>query len=74
MGTISVPDDLYREALDLAKAQRVSVNDVFVSAFTEQLSAWNRLKERAARGSREQFLAVLDKVLAVEPEGRDHIG
>jgi len=73
MSTISVPDDLYRKALDLAKAQQISVDDVFASAFVEQLSAWSRLKERAARGSREQFLAVLDKVPEVEPEEIDRI-
>jgi hypothetical protein len=73
MSTISVPDELYRKAMDLAKAQQVSVDDVFASAFTEQLSVWNRLKARASRGNRDQFLAVLDTVPDVEPEELDRI-
>jgi hypothetical protein len=73
MSTISVPDEIYQKALDFAKAQRVSVDDVFTSAFIEHLAAWNRLKERASRGNREEFLAILDRVPAVEPEEHDRI-
>ncbi len=73
MSTISIPDEIYQKALDFAKAQHVSVDDVFTSAFMEHLDAWNRLKERAARGRREEFLKVLDKVPAVEPEEFDRI-
>jgi hypothetical protein len=35
------------------------------------MAAWERLKQRASRGSREKFLAVLDKVPDVEPEEFD---
>ena len=73
MSKVNVPDDIYQKALDFAKAQQVSVDDVFTSAFMEHLAAWNRLKEQAARGSREEFLAVLDRVPAVEPEEHDRI-
>jgi hypothetical protein len=66
--SVSVPDELYQKAVEIAKAQRVSVGEVFASAFAEQLSAWERLQQRAARGSREKFLAALDKVPDVEPD------
>jgi hypothetical protein len=54
-----------------AKAQRVSVDEVFASAFAEQVSAWERLQQRAARGTREEFLAALDKVPDIEPDDSD---
>ncbi len=71
--TVSVPDALYQKAVEIARAQDVSVDEVFASAFAEQLARWDRLKERATRGSREKFLAKLDKVPDVEPEDYDRI-
>jgi hypothetical protein len=69
--SVSVPDELYQKALEIAKAQRVSVDEVFASAFTEQLSAWKRLQRRADGGTHEKFLAALDKVPDVDPDGHD---
>jgi hypothetical protein len=45
----------------------------FASAFAAQLGAWERLQRRAARGSREKFLAVLDAVPDTEPEEQDRL-
>jgi hypothetical protein len=70
---VSVPEELYRRAVEIAKSQNVSVDEVFASAFAEQLAAWEGLKNRAARGSREAFLATLDKVPDVEPEEYDRL-
>ena len=69
--SVSVPDELYQKAVEIAKAQRVSVDEVFASAFAEQLSAWERLQQRAACGTREKFLAALDKAPDVEPDDYD---
>ena len=71
--SLSVPDELYQKAVEIANAQRVSVDDVFASAFAEQLSAWERLQQRAARGTRQKLLAVLDKAPDVEPEDYDRL-
>jgi hypothetical protein len=71
--SVSVPDELYQKAVEIANALRVSVDEVFASAFAEQLSAWERLQHRAARGTREKFLAVLDKAPDVEPEDYDRL-
>lgn len=70
---VSVPEELYQKAVEIAKTQQVSVDEVFASAFVEQLAAWERLKQRAARGTREGFLAALDKVPDVEPEEYDRL-
>jgi hypothetical protein len=49
------------------------VDDVFATAFSEQFSAWQRFRERAKRGDRDTFLAILSQVPDVEPEAYDRI-
>ena len=71
--SVSVPEELHEKAVEIAKAQRVSVDEVFASAFLEQLAAWERLQQRAARGNREKFLAVLDRVPDAESEEQDRL-
>jgi hypothetical protein len=71
--SVSVPEELHKKAVEIAEAQRVSVDEVFASAFVEHLAAWERLQQRAARGSREKFLAVLDRVPDTEPEDQDRL-
>lgn len=34
--SVSVPEELYQKAVEIARAQRVSVDEVFASAFAEQ--------------------------------------
>ena len=70
---VSVPEDLYQKAAEIAAVQHLSVDEVFASAFADQLAAWERLRQRAARGDREEFLAVLDKVPNVEPDEYDRL-
>lgn len=70
---ISVPEDLYKQALEIAEAQKVSVDEVFASAFAEQLAARASLRRRAARGVRDKFLAVLENAPDIEPEEYDRI-
>lgn len=69
--TINVADDLYQRAAEIAAQENVPVEELFTSAFEERLREFERLKQRASRGSREKFLAVLDKVPAVEPADYD---
>jgi len=70
---VSIPDDLYKKAVEIANARQVSVDEVFASAFAEQLLAWERLRERATRGDRKKFSAVLDRVPDVEPDDSDRL-
>jgi hypothetical protein len=46
---------------------------VIASAFAEHLAAWERLKKRGAKGRRDAFVRVLEKVPDVEPEEYDRI-
>ena len=69
--SVSVPEELYKKAVEMAEAQHLSVDEVFASAFAEQLASWERLRQRAARGDREKFLAVVDRAPDDEPEDYD---
>jgi hypothetical protein len=71
--SIDIPEDLYRQAREIADSQHLSIDDVISSAFAEQLAAWERLKQRAARGQQDAFLKLLDKVPDVEAEEFDRL-
>jgi hypothetical protein len=71
--SVNIPEELYQQALEIAESQHLSVDDVISSAFAEHMGVWERLKQRAARGNRESFLAVLDKVPDVEPDEYDRV-
>jgi len=43
--SVSVPEELYQKAVEIANAQRVTVDTVFASAFAEQLSSCQRLQQ-----------------------------
>lgn len=69
MSTISLrlPDSLHAQARALAKADHISINQLVTTALAEKIAALltaEYLEARAARGTREAFDAVLDKVRA----------
>lgn len=72
MKTVSIrlPNSLHRGVKELANREGVSMNQIIATAVAEKLSALmtaDYLEERARRGSRERFEAVLGKVPDVEP-------
>ncbi len=69
--SVNVPEELYRRAAEVAASENISVDELFASAFEERVLEFERLKERAARGSYEKFLRVMSKVPAVEPPEYD---
>jgi hypothetical protein len=68
----SVPRDLYQEAVEIAASNHISVEEFFRRTLQERV-AWEKLQIRAARGDRQKFLAVLNKVPDVEPEDYDKL-
>jgi hypothetical protein len=68
---IEVPEELYEQARLISAAKHIAVDDVFASALADHLAIWRKLQARAARGSREEFLKVLDLVPDVDPEEYD---
>ncbi len=67
MSVISVrlPESLHKQLREAAQREGISIDQITASAVSEKLAAWataDYLKERAARGSRDKFNAVLAKV------------
>jgi|SoiMethySBSTD1v2_1073268.scaffolds.fasta_scaffold6855968_1 hypothetical protein len=71
--TIDVPDELYRRATEIAAAENVSVEDLFSSAFEERIIEFERLKEKAERGSYQKFLQAMAKIPSAQPAESDRL-
>ena len=74
--SLRLPDYLHKSVRDLAQREGISINQLITLAVAEKMSALmteDYLQERAARGSREKFDAVLAKVPNVEPEEYDRL-
>ena len=70
---VNIPEELYRQASEIAASENVSVDELFASAFEERLLELERLKSKASRGSYEKFMQVMAKVPAVEPPDFDRL-
>ena len=70
---VTVPDAVFRQIAELAAQQQVSVERIVSAALAEQLSGWTRAERMGRLGSRERFLAALDKVPASEPAPEDRL-
>lgn len=71
---IQLPDSLYRSLLKLAEQDGITMDQFIAAAVAEKIAALtteNYLQERARRGDRSKYEAVLAKVPDVEPEGQD---
>ena len=78
MSTLSlrIPNSLHRELRDLADREGASINQIISAAVGEKVAALKTLdylRDRARRGSRQLFDAVLAKVPDVEPEALDRL-
>jgi hypothetical protein len=78
MSTISLrlPESLHDQVRELARRDNVSINQFIATALAEKMSALltvDYLAERASRGSRKQFDAVLSKVRNAPAEPVDHL-
>jgi uncharacterized protein (DUF1778 family) len=74
--SLRLPKTMYNQLKTAAKAEGISMNQFIMLAVAEKiatLSTMNYLEERAKRGSREKFLAVLEKAPDVEPEEYDRL-
>ena len=71
--SVKIPEELYRRATEVAAAENIPVDDLFASAFEERLLEFERLKDRASRGSYQRFMRVMSKVPAVQPPEQDRL-
>jgi hypothetical protein len=71
---VQIPDSLKKSLQDFADRDGISIDQFISTAIAEKLSALmteNYLKERAKKGSRAKYEAILAKVPDVEPEVYD---
>jgi len=74
--SLRLPKTMFGQLREAAKAEGISMNQFIMLAVAEKiatLSTLDYLSERAKRGSRERFLAVLEKAPDVEPEEYDRL-
>ena len=72
--SLRLPESLHKRIKNLADQEGISMNQFITLAVTEKMSALmtvDYLKERAKRGSRQKFEAILANVPDVEPEEYD---
>ncbi len=69
--TISLPEELLRQAADLAVSEGLSVEQFVSEKLSEQFAGLEYLKRRAERADVEKFRAALSHIPDVEPEDYD---
>ncbi|MFN5863426.1 MAG: toxin-antitoxin system HicB family antitoxin [Pseudanabaena sp.] len=73
---VQIPDSLHKSLSELASRDGISIEQFISTASAEKLSALmteSYLSERANRGSRAKYEAILAKVPDVEPEAYDKV-
>ena len=74
--SITIPDSIYNSVQALASKENMSIDQFVALALGEKMSALmteDYLLQRAKRGQRDKFLAVLDATPDVEPIEEDKI-
>ncbi len=78
MSTLSLrlPESLHKRLAEVAESEGISINQLINSAVAEKMSALltqEYLSDRAKRGSRSRFDAILSKIPDAEPESHDRL-
>ena len=78
MSTLSLrlPESLHKSARELAKKEKISINQLITLALAEKVAAigaQDYLENRAKRASEAKFNAAMDKVADAEPPDYDRL-
>ncbi len=78
MSTLSLrlPDSLHEQIKVLAKNDGISINQFISSAVAEKMSALmteEYLAKKASAGSRQAFIAAMEKVPNIDPDKGDEL-
>ena len=74
--SLRLPDSLHKSARELAKKEKISINQLITLALAEKLSALGAeeyLESRASRASEAKFDKAMKKVARNVPEERDRL-
>lgn len=73
---LRLPDSLFKHAKRLAEKEHTSINQLFVSAIAEKISAleiYDLLSERAQSADEKLYLKAMSKVKNRKPQKGDEI-
>ncbi len=73
MPRISLPEEVFQKAAELAAKDQVSVEKFVAAALSEQLAAREHLNQRAKRANKERFQSALNAIPDVEPKPHDRL-
>jgi len=73
MKAVSLPEEIVRQAEELAALEHISVEELVSAALSEQVAAAEYLRRRGERVSLETFRAALDRIPDAEPEPHDRL-
>jgi predicted transcriptional regulator len=74
--SLRLPESLHKKVKELAKQDKMSINQFINAAIAEKVSALLTkayLEERAKRGSKKKFQKALSKVKDTEPDEGDEL-
>jgi predicted P-loop ATPase/GTPase len=71
--TVNVSEELYHRAAEIAARENISIEELLALAFEERVLEFERLKEKAAKGSYEKFRQVMSKIPPVKPPEYDRL-
>lgn len=74
--SLRLPESLHKEVRVLAKREHTSVNQFITLAVAEKLSSletFDYLQERAKKGNRKEYLAVLKSAANIKPDNKDKL-
>ncbi len=73
MRTITLPEELYNKAAELAAREHISVDEFVSAALVDQVAGHEHLDKRAGRFSRERLESALAQIPDREPEEHDRL-
>lgn len=73
MRAISLPEEIFRQAEEMAAREHVSVEELVSAALSEQLAGAEYLRRRGERATVERFRAALGQIPDAEPEPHDRL-
>lgn len=71
--TISLPEEIVRQAEELAAREHISVEELVSAALSEQFAGAEYLRRRGERASMERFRAALERIPDADPEAYDRL-
>jgi len=71
--TITVPEDLYNKAAELAAKEHISVEEFVSTVLANGIASHEYIQARAKLFNREEFERALNEIPDVEPEEHDRV-